>query len=394
MPQRAELAAAHRALFAHPIAAAREHVELALLGQQFDFHALAHLLPRLFEQRRFEFAEPALRRADQIRHRRLARPHLGEHLLGRNAAIHHPNALGLAVLCFDLREKISERCLVRGVARQHLVSEWKTLRCDHQRDHHLHAIGPLVAAVAKAPFAAVAFRRIAFEIRARQIIEQHLETRAEEIAPSLLQVGKKRPLVLKQLVQTAIERVLFHQGKVAPEQIAHRALLKPEPMQAPLAARIDEPVTHQRLQDVAPASSLAAVGQPLDPERLEPELRVELAGQPARAPLPWPMQLHRLEPHLHPEALRVRRHLTVRGKKRQRPRGLAQRIKRLDRATPRRALAVIDLAQIEHRALHDLAARAAPVLDDRPVAMRLAVFAAPIAFEEHDRERSSAKTPR
>jgi hypothetical protein len=36
------------------------------------------------------------------------------------------------------------------------------------------------------------------------------------------------------------------------EQIRHRALLEPQPMQSPLAARIDQSIAHKRLQDVLP----------------------------------------------------------------------------------------------------------------------------------------------
>ena len=35
------------------------------------------------------------------------------------------------------------------------------------------------------------------------------------------------------------------------------AVLEPLPVQAPLAARIDQPITHQRLQDVLPARTFA-----------------------------------------------------------------------------------------------------------------------------------------
>jgi len=38
-------------------------------------------------------------------HRRVGRAHLGEHLFGRHAAVHQPDAARLAVLSFDLLEK-------------------------------------------------------------------------------------------------------------------------------------------------------------------------------------------------------------------------------------------------------------------------------------------------
>src|SRR5262245_45896252 len=52
-------------------------------------------------------------------------------------------------------------------------------------------------------------------------------------------------------------------------QIRHRALLEPLPVQAPLAARIDQPIAHQRLQDMLPARTFAGRGQSLRPEAIQ-----------------------------------------------------------------------------------------------------------------------------
>jgi hypothetical protein len=48
------------------------------------------------------------------------------------------------------------------------------------------------------------------------------------------------------LVQAAIERVLLSERVISARKIAHGALLKPLPMQAPLAAGINQSVTDQR----------------------------------------------------------------------------------------------------------------------------------------------------
>jgi hypothetical protein len=92
------------------------------------------------------------------------------------------------------------------------------------------------------------------------------------------------------------------------------ALLEPQPVQAPLAARIDQAVTHERLKDVSPTGAFATVGQARFPEPIEFQLLVQLAGEPARAPLPRPMQLHRLQAHLDAITPGVFGHLTVGGK--------------------------------------------------------------------------------
>jgi hypothetical protein len=68
---------------------------------------------------------------------------------------------------------------------------------------------------------------------------------------------EQRRLVLQKLVEAAVEGGYLHQPIIGVQQIAHRALLKPMPVQAPLAAGIDQPVAHQRLQDVPPPRSFA-----------------------------------------------------------------------------------------------------------------------------------------
>ena len=68
------------------------------------------------------------------------------------------------------------------------------------------------------------------------------------------------------------------------------------------------------------------------------------------------------------------RHGTFGGKQRQLAMKMAVLVERLDHPTPRVALAVVDLTQIQHRTLHHLAAGAAPALDDAPIAMLFAVL--------------------
>ncbi len=66
------------------------------------------------------------------------------------------------------------------------------------------------------------------------------------ILETLAQMGEQSRFVLEQLVEAAVERVLFDQRKVSAEQIAHGALLEPQQVQTPFAARIDKPVADQR----------------------------------------------------------------------------------------------------------------------------------------------------
>jgi hypothetical protein len=59
--------------------------------------------------------------AVEIKHRRIGGTHIGQRLFARNAAIHHPNALGLAVLGFDLAPHGARRGFVGRISGQNLA---------------------------------------------------------------------------------------------------------------------------------------------------------------------------------------------------------------------------------------------------------------------------------
>jgi len=98
--------APHGSLFISPAVAARENVNLALSLHQFHLHLLAYLVPGLAQERLFQLGQSSTRGADQIMHRRFRRAHFRQHFFGRYPTVHHPGTPGLAVLSFDLGQKI------------------------------------------------------------------------------------------------------------------------------------------------------------------------------------------------------------------------------------------------------------------------------------------------
>nr|WP_202332159.1 hypothetical protein [Mesorhizobium sp. L-8-3] len=58
-------------------------------------------------------------------------------------------------------------------------------------------------------------------------------------------------------------------------------------------------------------------------------------------------------------------------------------VKGFDRSTSSLVLAIVDLAEIKHLTLHDLAADAALAFDNAPIMVLLAVFEAPIRSQIH-----------
>ena len=68
-----------------------------------------------------------------------------------------------------------------------------------------------------AKFPHVSAGRIAFEIGAGQIIQQHLEIGLKQIFPALAQEREHRLLVRGELVQTTIQIVRLHERQVLAE---------------------------------------------------------------------------------------------------------------------------------------------------------------------------------
>ena len=195
--------------------------------------------------------------------------------------------------------------------------------------------------------------------------------------------------MLRQLVQATIEIVRQHERKILAQHVAHRALLEPLPMQPPLAARRDQLIACQRLQDVQPTRALARGRQGLGPKLVQPKLIPKNHGQPARAPLARAAQPHLAQPDRNHVAIENRRHAVL-GEKRDLGRSPAF-VESLDRAAPGRPLAVVDLAEIEHLPLNHASALDAPVLDHRPGPMILAVLVANLVAQKHARNSRRAK---
>jgi hypothetical protein len=142
-------------------------------------------------------------------------------------------------------------------------------------------------------------------------------------------------------------------------------------------------LTDAGLQDVTRAGAFARIGQARRPEPVELELLIELAGKPAGAPLPRPVQLHGAEPHLHAIIHGVVGHRPVGGKQRQLPRLLRLLVKGFNRPAPSLVLTVVDLAKIKHLALHDLATGATLAFDDAPIVVLFSVLEASIRSQIH-----------
>ena len=147
------------------------------------------------------------------------------------------------------------------------------------------------------------------------------------------------------------------------------------------AARIDQPIDDQGFEDVQPIRALARGRQERTPEVVQAELVPKQHRQPACAPLVRAAQSHAAQPDRNHVAWKRRRNAVFR-KQRDLLRPSAV-IEDLDRPDPRRALAVVDLAEIQHVPLNHPPAPNAPVLHHRPTSMLLAVLPPNLAAQKH-----------
>jgi len=82
-----------------------------------------------------------------------------------------------------------------------------------------------------------------------------------------------------------VELVRLRQSEVRAQQVSHGTLAKPVAVQLPLAARRNQPVCDQHLQDLVPLRALTARRKAGGPELIQLQRLPQLPGQPTGTPL-------------------------------------------------------------------------------------------------------------
>src|ERR1017187_9522167 len=139
---------------------------------------------------------------------------------------------------------------------------------------------------------------------------------------------------------------------------------------------------NQQLQHLSPTHLLLARWQFPLPEPIQMQLPPPFASQPAVAERPRAPQLHfrQLDLNTIDDA---GGNLAVFREQAQSGVALARFVEHLQALAPGGLLAVVDLAQVQHAALHHLPAPQTPALLDAEIAMLFAVFASLVAAQEH-----------
>ena len=144
-------------------------------------------------------------------------------------------------------------------------------------------------------------------------------------------------------------------------------------MQPPFAARRDEPVGRQHLQNVIPARALAARGQTLGPEAVEPQVAPQNPRQPTRAKLARAAKPHLIEAQPD-DVVALSGFAPIFRIKRERARLLRVFVEDFDRPAPGFRLRGVDLAEVKDVTLGDAAIAEPSVLDDASIEMRLPIL--------------------
>src|SRR5579871_85424 len=153
-------------------------------------------------------------------------------------------------------------------------------------------------------------------------------------------------------------------------------------MDAQFAARIEQTIDGEQLQHLFPTHRFPAFGQTLLPELIQTQLAPQFTSEPAVAEDARTLQFQAAQSDLD-TVDGIGRKLPVIGKQTHGGEALFGFIEYVERLSPRRLLAIIDLAEIENGALHSLAARQTTVLHHTEVAMIFTVFAPVCAAEKH-----------
>ena len=213
-------------------------------------------------------AELPLGRPHHVTPARLLEP--GEIGRAHHAAVHHPDALGHPEAGLHGGDDLLHRGDISPVAREDLVPQGQPRAGDDEREAHLLAVRPVVAAVA--PLREGVGHGVPFEVGARHVVEEEVIVHLEEFAEAGDEVRLQCGLVGQEVIQGAVAAVVVHQGHGHPEEILQGGLPIPNLGEVELAgwlaeARQDQHRGHRRPGDGLPARGQEALQQAIELQR-------------------------------------------------------------------------------------------------------------------------------
>jgi hypothetical protein len=152
-------------------------------------------------------------------------------------------------------------------------------------------------------------------------------------------------------------------------------------MHPKLAARIQQTIHHQQAQHFLPGHGFPPFWQLGLPELVQLQLPPQFTTQPAAAERSRPFQLHLAQLDL--QHIDIGSDFPVVRKQAKCREFLLFLIEHLQRLAPGCLLAIVDLAQIHHRAMHNPPTRNAATLHNAEIPVLFAIFLTTMNFQVH-----------
>ena len=168
---------------------------------------------------------------------------------------------------------------------------------DDEREAHLLAVRPVVAAVA--PLREGVGCGVPFEVGARHVVEQEVVVHLEEFTEAGDEVRLPCGLVGQELIQGAIAAVVVHQGRGHPEEILQGGLPIPGLGEVEFARRLAEARQDQHRGHRRPGDGLPARGQETLQQAIEPQRPPHGPAEPDIAEGAAAVQAHAVQADRH-----------------------------------------------------------------------------------------------
>ena len=268
--QAAFLFGADCAILGDALFAAAQHIGLFAITTGLDLDhglLLTRIARRRLAQHRgksvgvFEVGEPAvalgLPAGDDVV--KLALFDLDDVVVERHAAIdHHGRAFLKAGARGQQIEHGGKRGAILGVAGEHLVGDRKAVAIDHQGDHHLLTIRPVIARVAALGLGIAL--TLAFEIGRGEIVEIDRGVEIEQAALAFDERSLDGRTMLMEFVEHLVKRVFCNGVEIGVEKIAERGAPQPG-RHCVFGGRRDQAIEHHRTGEPSRGCRQAAAAQ-------------------------------------------------------------------------------------------------------------------------------------
>ncbi len=205
-----------------------------------------------------------------------------------NATVKDPYAPRLPVLALHHPHHRFERSHIGAVAVKRFVAQGKAVDIDDHRQDDLQAIGPMIAAIAATHHRIL--RRGAFDITAREVVQQDVELRRKQLAVARGQMALERGLLRQQVIERPIEPSVIDRAVRNMQEVVQRCRRIPAFFNRQLTPRRAQPIDRQDCGDARPRHVSGNRIYPRLEEFVQAQLAPERQTEQGGPQLPRPLQ--------------------------------------------------------------------------------------------------------